>query len=72
VNIWPQPLQKPHPPVWIPGGGSVETWEWRRSSTTSTAISYYGYKRGKATMDGFWNAIAAAGADDNPYRAGFL
>ena len=19
VNIWPQPLQKPHPPVWIPG-----------------------------------------------------
>src|SRR2546422_6012076 len=28
VNIWPQPLQKPHPPVWIPGGGSVETWEW--------------------------------------------
>jgi len=28
ANIWPQPLQKPHPPVWIPGGGSVETWEW--------------------------------------------
>ena len=22
------PIQKPHPPVWIPGGGSVETWEW--------------------------------------------
>src|SRR5262245_13770377 len=28
VNIWPRPLQAPHPPVWIPGGGSVETWRW--------------------------------------------
>jgi hypothetical protein len=23
VNIWPRPVQKPHLPVWIPGGGSV-------------------------------------------------
>jgi alkanesulfonate monooxygenase SsuD/methylene tetrahydromethanopterin reductase-like flavin-dependent oxidoreductase (luciferase family) len=28
VNIWPRPVQRPHPPVWIPGGGSVETWRW--------------------------------------------
>ena len=28
VNIWPRPIQKPHPPIWIPGGGSVETWQW--------------------------------------------
>jgi alkanesulfonate monooxygenase SsuD/methylene tetrahydromethanopterin reductase-like flavin-dependent oxidoreductase (luciferase family) len=28
VNVWPRPLQKPHPPVWIPGSGSVETIEW--------------------------------------------
>jgi alkanesulfonate monooxygenase SsuD/methylene tetrahydromethanopterin reductase-like flavin-dependent oxidoreductase (luciferase family) len=25
VNPWPLPLQKPHPPIWIPGAGSVET-----------------------------------------------
>jgi alkanesulfonate monooxygenase SsuD/methylene tetrahydromethanopterin reductase-like flavin-dependent oxidoreductase (luciferase family) len=25
VNLWPKPLQTPHPPVFIPGGGSVET-----------------------------------------------
>src|SRR2546421_6552478 len=25
VNIWPRPLQKPHPPVWLPGTGSLET-----------------------------------------------
>src|SRR4051794_13460293 len=25
VNPWPQPLQKPHPPIWIPGSNSLET-----------------------------------------------
>ena len=28
VNIWPRPVQQPHPPIWIPGGGSIETWQW--------------------------------------------
>src|SRR3989475_1830277 len=73
ANIWPQPLQKPHPPVWIPGGGSVETWEWTaKLDYVYCYLSYFGYKRGRATMDGFWEAIARVGADDNPFRAGFL
>ena len=25
VNLWPRPLQQPHPPVWIPSQGSSET-----------------------------------------------
>src|SRR5712692_6645160 len=25
VNPWPQPLQQPHPPIWIPGSNSPET-----------------------------------------------
>ena len=25
VNIWPRPVQSPHPPVYIPGAGSTET-----------------------------------------------
>jgi len=28
VNVWPRPLQQPHPPIWIPGSGSVETIRW--------------------------------------------
>jgi alkanesulfonate monooxygenase SsuD/methylene tetrahydromethanopterin reductase-like flavin-dependent oxidoreductase (luciferase family) len=28
VNVWPQPLQKPHPPIWVPGAGSPETFRW--------------------------------------------
>ena len=27
VNPWPTPMQKPHPPIWIPGAGSLETVE---------------------------------------------
>lgn len=28
VNVWPRPFQKPHPPIWCPSQGSVETIEW--------------------------------------------
>ena len=28
VNVWPRPMQKPHPPIWIPSQGSAETAEW--------------------------------------------
>ena len=73
VNIWPRPLQKPHPPVWIPGGGSVETWEWvSRMNYAYCYLSYSGYKRGIQVMNGFWREMENLGVDDNPYRAGFL
>jgi alkanesulfonate monooxygenase SsuD/methylene tetrahydromethanopterin reductase-like flavin-dependent oxidoreductase (luciferase family) len=73
VNIWPRPVQQPHPPVWIPGGGSVETWRWCAEMDYVYAyLSYYGYKDGKATMDGFWNEMSRLGKDRNPNRAAFL
>ncbi|HUN76785.1 MAG TPA: LLM class flavin-dependent oxidoreductase [Steroidobacteraceae bacterium] len=28
VSIWPRPVQRPHPPVWVPATGSRETIEW--------------------------------------------
>ncbi len=73
VNIWPRPVQRPHPPIWIPGGGSVETWQWCAAMDYVYAyLSYFGYKDGQATMDGFWAEMARLGKDRNPYRAGFL
>ncbi|MGH7060519.1 MAG: LLM class flavin-dependent oxidoreductase, partial [Stellaceae bacterium] len=48
VNIWPRPIQKPHPPVWIPGGGSVETWAWCAEMDYVYAyLSYFGAKDGR-------------------------
>ncbi|MCZ6645923.1 MAG: LLM class flavin-dependent oxidoreductase [SAR324 cluster bacterium] len=73
VNIWPRPVQKPHPPVWIPGGGSVETWQWcAQQDYVYSYLSYFGYKAGQATMDGFWREMDRLGKEPNPYRAGFL
>ena len=74
VNSSPRPLQQPHPPVWIPGGGSsVETWDLAATHDYVYAyLSYYGYESGKLTMDGFWQYITERGLDDNPYRAAFL
>jgi alkanesulfonate monooxygenase SsuD/methylene tetrahydromethanopterin reductase-like flavin-dependent oxidoreductase (luciferase family) len=73
VNLWPRPLQKPHPPVWIPGGGSVETWQWcAERDYVYSYLSYFGYQAGRATMQGFWNEMERLGKDRNPFRAGFL
>ncbi|HKX06750.1 MAG TPA: LLM class flavin-dependent oxidoreductase [Stellaceae bacterium] len=73
VNVWPRPVQQPHPPIWIPGGGSVETWQWcAEMDYVYSYLSYYGYKAGRATIDGFWKEMERLGKDRNPYRAGFL
>ena len=73
VNIWPRPVQKPHPPIWIPGGGSIETWRWCAEMDHVYAyLSYFGYQAGQVTMDGFWAEMDRLGKDRNPYRAGFL
>ena len=73
VNIWPRPVQRPHPPIWIPGGGSIETWRWCAEMDHVYAyLSYFGYQAGQVTMDGFWQEMDRLGKDRNPYRAGFL
>ncbi len=28
VNLWPRVYQNPHPPIWVPSQGSIETIEW--------------------------------------------
>ena len=73
VNVWPRPLQQPHPPVWIPGSGSIETWDWvLERNYVYCYLSYYGYLRGTKVLDGFWERTAQLGVDYNPYRVGFL
>ena len=73
VNPWPRPVQQPHPPIWIPGGGSVETWEWcAEMDYVYSYLSYFGYKAGQATMRGFWQRMADLGREPNPFQAGFI
>ena len=72
VNCWPRPIQKPHPPIYIPGGGSIETWDFCvEHDYNYSYLSYSGYKAGKALLDGYWERVAALGKDESPYRAAF-
>ena len=71
VNCWPKPVQRPLP-VFIPGGGSVETYDFCIDNTYSYSyLSYSGYLRAKLLMEGYWKRIAERKVDESPYRAGF-
>jgi alkanesulfonate monooxygenase SsuD/methylene tetrahydromethanopterin reductase-like flavin-dependent oxidoreductase (luciferase family) len=72
VNLWPRPFQKPHPPIWIPGSGSIETWDFCvKNDHQYSYLSYTGHEAGKKFMDGFWEHRQKLGKDANPYWAGF-
>ena len=72
VNVWPRPVQKPHPPIWIPGGGSVDTWDWcAQEDLVYCYLSYFGYKAGLKTMQGFWKKVQENGKEPNPFQGGF-
>jgi alkanesulfonate monooxygenase SsuD/methylene tetrahydromethanopterin reductase-like flavin-dependent oxidoreductase (luciferase family) len=72
VNPWPKPIQKPHPPIWLAGGGSVETWKFAAENDyTYSYLSFSGLKQAKSMMQGYWDQVEAHGLDDNPFRAGF-
>jgi len=73
VNLWPRPIQTPHPPVWVPGSGSVSTFDFAvENDVCYCFLSYSGARPAKALMDGYWEVVARHGKEPNPYRAGFL
>src|SRR5215469_4236211 len=72
VNLWPRPVQQPHPPIWIPGGGSVETYDFCANHDYQYSfLSYFGYIAGKKVADGYWEVMDKKGKELNPYSMGF-
>ena len=72
VNCWPKPIQAPHPPIYIPGGGSIETWDFCIDHDYNYSyLSFGGYIAGKMLLDGYWNRVAEKGKDNSPGRAAF-
>ncbi|MCK9931546.1 LLM class flavin-dependent oxidoreductase [Frankia sp. Mgl5] len=69
VNPWPRPLQQPHPPVWIPGLGSLETME----LVAARGFSYIGlpffhssvFERNYATFRRVWLEAGRSPAPEN-------
>ena len=73
VNIWPQPFQQPHPPIWVPGNASPSTWDFVLKHDYSYCfLTYFGAKGAKHMVEGFWQRAEELGRDRNPYRLNFL
>ena len=61
VNFWPRPIQQPHPPIYIPGGGSIETWDFCLDYDYNYSyLCFGGYLAGKKLLDGYWERVARA------------
>ena len=59
-----QQIQKPHPPIWYAGGGSVETWKFAAEHDyTYSYLSFFGHKAAKTLLDRYWDVVANAGRD---------
>lgn len=73
VNPWPKPLQKPFPPVWMPGSGSLETMDFATEiDSPFFLLSYFGSKFARGMFEKYWERVELAGRDKNPYRAGIV
>jgi len=74
VNIWPRPIQQPHPPIWIPGTGSAGTLrDILRHDYAFVYLSWDGPRLvGRQIFDRYWELAEEQGRDRNPYRLAFL
>ena len=60
VNLWPRPIQQPHPPIWIPGSGSASTVEFVVDRDDCFChLSYFGTQNAETLGDYYWDAVAA-------------
>ena len=72
ANPIPSPLQKPRPPIWIPGSGVVETWDFCCDNDYLYAyMSVSGYYKAQHITEGYWDRVRAKGIEPNPFRGAF-
>jgi len=73
VNIWPRPMQSPHPPINITGVGNPNTARFALERDMGFNLVLFGGPPTAAqrTFDDLWRTAAELGLDDNPFRASF-
>ncbi|MEW6732246.1 MAG: LLM class flavin-dependent oxidoreductase [Acidobacteriota bacterium] len=73
VNAWPKPFQKPHPPIWIPGAGSIETIEWvAQKRYAYMGIPYFHIDVFRKNFEHFRQSAEKAGYTADPEQLGWL
>jgi alkanesulfonate monooxygenase SsuD/methylene tetrahydromethanopterin reductase-like flavin-dependent oxidoreductase (luciferase family) len=73
VNTWPRPVQKPHPEIWIPGVGSLETMEFvAKRHYAYMGIPYFHISVFERTFNLFRQACESEGYNADPQQLGWL
>jgi alkanesulfonate monooxygenase SsuD/methylene tetrahydromethanopterin reductase-like flavin-dependent oxidoreductase (luciferase family) len=68
VNLWPRPLQQPHPPIYIPGAGSTETMKFCAERRYTYMSVYAPTRVVRMWFDGYRKAAAELGYVPDPER----
>jgi alkanesulfonate monooxygenase SsuD/methylene tetrahydromethanopterin reductase-like flavin-dependent oxidoreductase (luciferase family) len=72
VNVWPRPVQQPHPPIWVPGTGSRETMKWVAAHRYHYLSVYAPSRVVKLWFDTFRAAAVECGYTPEPEEIGLL
>lgn len=72
VNPWPQPIQKPHPRIFVPSTGSVETIEWASEKRFPFIRVYERADIVKAIFDEYREAAHRWGYTAGPELLGWM
>jgi alkanesulfonate monooxygenase SsuD/methylene tetrahydromethanopterin reductase-like flavin-dependent oxidoreductase (luciferase family) len=71
VNPWPRPIQDDIP-IWIPGSGSVETWDVVNALDYCYGyLSFHGKQNATPVVNSFWDYTEKNGDNMNPNRMAF-
>jgi alkanesulfonate monooxygenase SsuD/methylene tetrahydromethanopterin reductase-like flavin-dependent oxidoreductase (luciferase family) len=71
VNLWPRPLQQPHPPIYIPGAGSSETVKFVAERGYNFMSVFSPSRVIKRWFDGYRQAAEEAGQTPDPEKIAF-
>jgi alkanesulfonate monooxygenase SsuD/methylene tetrahydromethanopterin reductase-like flavin-dependent oxidoreductase (luciferase family) len=72
VNPWPRPMQQPHPPIWIPGVGSLETIEFvAQRRFAYMGVPYFHIDVFRRVFAQFRDACTRAGYTADPEQMGW-
>ena len=74
VNLWPRPVQDPHPPLWFPGSGNPATMAAvLEEDAAFVLLTWLGVKvGGEGIFDRFWEMCEAKGKEVNPHRVAIV
>ena len=73
VNPWPRPIQQPHPEIWIPGAGSIETMEFvARNHYAYMGIPYFHLDVFERMFTMMREACQRQGYEVDPLQLGWL